>query len=189
MSVWKWSEVQALLWAQRMIVRHVTRADADALLAFYWSLSEETKRLFLPPGPVTKESIEAHLDEVDVGSCLSLVLEHDGVIMGHAFIMGTRSASPMVAIGLRDEIIGLGYGSRMLQRLLELADASGIPVTFLSVVKSNRRAIALYRRFGFVQKGLATFRQPNDSWYMERRRPARLEPDSDQQAVQPADII
>lgn len=183
MSLRKWSKVQALLWALNMIIRHVTRADADALLAFYWSLSEETKRLFLPPGPVTTESIEAHLDEVDQGSCLSLVLDQDGVIMGHAFVMGTRSPAPMVAIGLRDEIIGLGYGGKMLQRLLELADASNIPATFLSVVKSNHRAIALYRRFGFVERGLSTFRRPNDSWYMERRRPDGSELESGSQTA------
>lgn len=153
-----------------MTIRPAERQDAQPLLDFYLSLSDEVARVFLPPEPVTLDAVRAHLRGIVEGQCISLVLQdEDGVIMGHAFIQGVGGKDPRVGIGLRDVIIGCGYGRMMLQRLLELSDQRGLPVTKLSVVKTNRRAEELYVRMGYVRVGHSTFRQRNDSWLMERR--------------------
>lgn len=154
-----------------MTIRPVRQDDLEALLAFYWSLSDAVARVFLPPGPVAEDTVRDHLDSVADERTISLVLDRDGVIMGHASLQGLDRGTPMVSIGLRDEIIGYGYGRQLLARLLQIADDRGIPVTALSVVRTNRRAIALYERMGYRRKRLATFREHNDSWHMERVRP------------------
>jgi len=154
-----------------MIIRPVEQDDAEALLAFYQSLSEEVRRVFLPPGPVTEDTIQAHLSTVANGTCVSLVLDNYGMIMGHAFIQSIDTGAPMLGIGLRDVVIGCGYGRQMMERLLAIADARRLPLTALSVVKTNYRAEALYRHMGYVRKRETTFRSRNDSWYMERVLP------------------
>ena len=156
-----------------MIIREVESGDQDALLEFYWSLSDAVTEVFLPVGPVTPESVQSHLQSVEDGTCISLVLERDGAVMGHAFLQNLDTDKPMVSIGLRDAIIGCGYGRQMLERLLAKADEMGLPTTYLTVVKTNWRAEALYQRMGFVRVGVATFRRPNDSWYMKRDLPRR----------------
>lgn len=156
-----------------MIIRPIEDEDASELLAFYQSLSEEVARVFLPPGPVSPDTVEQHLEAVRTGTSISFVLDNDGMIMGHAFLSGLDRRVPMVSIGLRDAIVGCGYGRQMMERLLAVADARRIPVTALTVVKSNHRAEALYRSLGYRRKHESSFRVRNDSWYMERRLPPR----------------
>lgn len=156
-----------------MIIREVESWDQDALLEFYWSLSEAVREVFLPAGPVTPDSVRSHLLSVEEGRCIGLVLEQNGAIMGHAFVQCLDTDKPMVSIGLRDAVIGCGYGRKMLERLLAKADEMGLPATYLTVVKTNHRAEALYQRMGYVRVGVATFRKPNDSWYMKRELPSR----------------
>lgn len=155
-----------------MTIRPALREDAPRLLDFYLSLSDEVARVFLPPEPVTLDAVRTHLRGIAMGHCISLVLEDEGgAIMGHAFIQGVDGRDPKVGIGVRDVIIGCGYGRLMLQQLLQLADQRRLPVTTLSVVKSNTRAEELYVRMGYVRVGQSSFRQRNDSWLMERRLP------------------
>lgn len=154
-----------------MRIRPACEADAWPLLAFYHSLSDKTAEVFLPPGPVTMASITSHLDSIAERQCISFVLERGGEIMGHAFIQNVGSRTPMVGIGLRDEIIGQGYGRLLLEHVLSVADEMELPSTFLNVVKTNKRAETLYAHLGFVRRGEATHRRRGDSWHMERRLP------------------
>lgn len=50
---------------------------------------------------------------------------------------------------------GLGYGRRMVGFGLRQAAQLGVRVVFLRVVKENLRAIAAYRRYGFLEIGKA----------------------------------
>lgn len=144
--------------------------DAGKLLSFYHSLSPAVTAVFLPFDTVSRDTIEAHLEEASRGTHLSLgLVTDDGEIVGHAFIASVRSMAPTLGIGLRDAYIGQGHGRRLLEHLLALADAEGLPMVSLTVVKSNVRALALYQRCGFTIMGEASFRTVNDSWYMERR--------------------
>jgi len=162
-----------------MTIRPTTPDDDEALLDFYRSLSEEVARVFLPESPVSHDTISAHLGGVETGACLSLVLEDsEGQVMGHAFIQPLDGPRPMVGIGLRDAIIGYGFGRRLMERLLQIADERRLPATWLSVVKGNDRAESLYRSLGYRRNGQSTFRRHNDSWSMIRRLPQRGDADA-----------
>jgi RimJ/RimL family protein N-acetyltransferase len=161
-----------MLPAPALTIRELAPSDADALLIFYRSLSDAVARTFLPVGIVSADTIHAHLDLVRNRTAISLgLLDDAGNIMGHAFIQELGTSRPMLGIGLRDAVIGQGHGRRLLERLLDDADAREVGVVALNVVKTNLRAENLYASVGFVRIGQATFRTRNDSWAMERVQP------------------
>jgi RimJ/RimL family protein N-acetyltransferase len=58
-----------------------------------------------------------------------------------------------LGMGILDGYRERGLGAQLLERALDGARASGLARIGLEVYASNQRAIALYRRFGFVQEG------------------------------------
>jgi RimJ/RimL family protein N-acetyltransferase len=141
-------------------------------LAFYNSLSEGVRAFFLPFGEVEIGTLRAHLASADAGAALSLgLVDHVGTVMGHCFVNDLSEPRPVLGIGLRDVIIGHGYGRRMMQAALAEADRMRLPVVTLTVVKANARAVRLYEQLGFVRTGETSFRSWLDSWCMERSRP------------------
>ena len=94
-----------------------------------------------------------------------------GTMWGHGFVLFLPEPKPVFGIGLHQDLHGQGWGRRLMQATLDEADAQHIPLVTLTVLKDNLRAQALYEKMGFCTKGDATFRLPNDCFYMERARP------------------
>jgi ribosomal protein S18 acetylase RimI-like enzyme len=65
----------------------------------------------------------------------------------------TLRHSAVLGMGVVMEHRGQGLGSRMLAETLSMADARGWRRAELVVRADNEGAIALYRRFGFVEEG------------------------------------
>ena len=82
-----------------------------------------------------------------------------------------------IGMGVRDDWAGKGVGSVLLGAALEMADNwLNLQRVELTVYTDNQGALALYRKFGFVEEGLArgyAFRQGEyvDALYMARIRP------------------
>jgi GNAT superfamily N-acetyltransferase len=60
---------------------------------------------------------------------------------------------PEVSMGLQRSWRGLGLGRRLLESLHAVALDAGVPRLSLSVEVANRRAVRLYKRFGYVPGG------------------------------------
>jgi len=154
-----------------MHVRTLTAADAPALLRLYQEFSDEVNWYFRPFGAVTVEVLREHLERGDAGEHLILgVAGQDGSLWGHGFVLGIRDERPVFGIGLHQDMIGKGWGRRLMQAVLDAADARGAALVTLTVLKENHRAVPLYESMGFELCGECTFRSENDSHYMERRR-------------------
>jgi ribosomal protein S18 acetylase RimI-like enzyme len=78
-----------------------------------------------------------------VGWCDVLPVPRDA--MAHCGVLGMGVAS-----GYR----GKGVGSALMKSTLEAARAFGLTRVELTVREDNRRAIALYERFGFISEGI-----------------------------------
>ena len=156
-----------------MAIRRLTSTDAEILLAFYHSLAKPVTDFYQPFGPVVQaETITTHLAETDAGRHISLgLVEPGGAIAGHAFILSIETEKPVFGIGLCDRVHGRGWGRALMQYVLEEGDRKKLPLVTLTVVKHNTKARAMYEKIGFALKGEETFRQPNDSFYMERTLP------------------
>ncbi|MGQ7938779.1 GNAT family N-acetyltransferase [Paraburkholderia sp. D1E] len=88
---------------------------------------------------------------VSVCACL------DGRMVGHAGLeiyRSSRAHGAHLGLAVHDGYHGRGVGSALLQALTDCADASlGLRRIELTVFTDNAPAIALYRKFGFVEEG------------------------------------
>jgi GNAT superfamily N-acetyltransferase len=153
-------------------IRPLTGADCAQLGVFYRSLSQAITRFFRPFAEINDETMQNHLDHARSEKHISLGLaDKMGRIYGHAFVLSTDAPRPTFGIGLRDGLQGRGWGRRLMQAVLDDADSRGLPLVALTVVKNNEQAKSLYLKMGFVVRGETTFREENDSFYMERVAP------------------
>lgn len=88
----------------------------------------------------------------------------------------TLRHSAVLGMGIIAAYRGQGIGSRMLATTLELALARGIRRSELIVRSDNAVAIALYRRFGFVDEGTCRNYMRVDEVDYDALRMARLDP-------------
>lgn len=157
-----------------MDIRPLTSDDCGALLAFYESLDDDVNWFYRPFGDATRGKLAAHLAEGDAGAAITLGVvestELGGRILGHAFISEVDGPRPTFGIGLHQDLIGQGWGRRLMEACVAAADVRALPLVTLTVLKTNERAVPLYESLGFVRTGECTFRSDNDSLAMERRR-------------------
>ena len=88
---------------------------------------------------------------------VELVAVADGRVIGHLGL--TRERHPAtrhvatLAVVVAEDRRGGGVGTALLAEAVRWARATDVGKLVLSVYPSNRRAIAMYRRFGFVEEG------------------------------------
>jgi RimJ/RimL family protein N-acetyltransferase len=98
-----------------------------------------------------------HTDTVSARN-LFLVAVANGRLVGFSRCEGSdlRRLAHKVefGIGVLKDYWGYGMGKNLLRESLVWADSTGIKKVTLNVLETNDRAIALYRRLGFVQEGI-----------------------------------
>lgn len=113
---------------------------------------------------------------------LLLVAERDSRVVGSA---GLHPVGPhlrrrhvmMLGISVAPAAQGQGVGSALMQALLDYADRWAHVLRLeLDVFADNARAIALYRKFGFVHEGTHRAYALRDGQYVDSLSMARLHP-------------
>ena len=92
-----------------------------------------------------------------------LVAEVAGEIVGQIHVDATRHGFGEIGMAVAREWRGRGVGSALMATAIEWSRAQGLHKLSLSVFAHNTAAIALYRKFGFVEEGrrLKHFRRAN----------------------------
>jgi L-phenylalanine/L-methionine N-acetyltransferase len=138
----------------RVIVRACETSDMAALAAIRSLPGVRYGTLGIGYG--TPESVAAWFAKAPAGT-LNLCAEVDGQIVGTAGLMpGKERRAHCAEIGLmvHDAWQGRGIGGVLMRALIDSADHSlGLRRITLTVFVDNAPAIALYRRFGFVEEG------------------------------------
>ncbi|TNJ24942.1 GNAT family N-acetyltransferase [Aeromonas sobria] len=154
-------------------IRHAEPADAPALRDLYALPNAQAGTLQLPyPAP------DVWRKRLENTQAISLVAEVDGELVGH-FVLEAESSPRRkhvagIAMGVRDDWAGKGVGSALMAAAMDLADNwLNLHRIELTVYADNAAALALYRKFGFVEEGRArdyAFRQGRyvDALYMAR---------------------
>lgn len=88
------------------------------------------------------------------GDYICKVAELDGKMIGYAVLMQGVDDAELLDIGIAAQNQRKGWGRKLLQAMLVLAQESGKQRIVLEVRASNAAAIALYRSMGFVEIGL-----------------------------------
>ncbi|HEY1587571.1 MAG TPA: GNAT family N-acetyltransferase [Polyangia bacterium] len=107
-----------------------------------------------------------------------MVGEVDGRVVGYAGLHvrdGKRRHTAWLGIAVHDEFAGRGVGRALMHALLELADKwIGLVRVDLEASADNERAIAMYRRFGFVEEGRQKKAYFDNGGYVDSVSMARL---------------
>ncbi len=152
-------------------IRPAEPADARAVAGLFAAVAEERNGIATEP-PVDVEERAAHFARTAEAT---MVAEAGGQVIGMLHVEESRfgfgDLGMLVAPAWRDR----GVGSGLVQAAIGWARARGLHKLCLEVFPSNASAIALYRKFGFVEEGrrLKHYRRANgelwDAIVMGRR--------------------
>jgi RimJ/RimL family protein N-acetyltransferase len=143
-----------------ILVRPAEEGDRRAVGELFAAVAEERDGIAAEP-PVNVEKWTAR---VDIGR--TLVAVADDELVGFLFVdesFGFGELGMMVDAEWR----GRGVGSALVAAAIEWARARGLHKLVLGVFPHNTAAIALYRKFGFVEEGRRVEhirRQSGDLW-------------------------
>lgn len=153
----KMIEGKSLKW----ILRCPMKYDAFELSNIRIKIDGETENLDREPGEalLTPEDFEKLIyEDSKADKNLFLVAEVEGKIVGFARCQGKKlhrfRHKAEFGVCILKEYWGYGIGKVMLENILEWADTVEIEKIALTVVETNKKAIQLYERFGFVEEGL-----------------------------------
>jgi len=138
------------------------REDAEALLAALHTCLEDGVGQVLAPDEIslTVEQERAFIDSVrEHPGRLFLVAEVSGELAGSLNLERAprkrMAHTAMLGMALLPSFRELGLGTALLRACLAWAEAERIEKVCLHVLADNGRAIALYRKLGFVEEGRA----------------------------------
>jgi acetate---CoA ligase (ADP-forming) len=132
-------------------LRPIRQEDAPALLAFYQRLSPDSLYFRFFSLPKVDAERAAGFCRVDYDQQFALVGETAGRIaaVAHYFRLPRRPDRAEVAFTVEDALQGQGVGTRLLERLAEIARARGVTTFEAEVLGHNRRMIDVFRNCGF----------------------------------------
>ena len=142
-------------------IRSAEPEDAAAMLQYMKTMLGETP--FLTRTPVEFDYTQEEEAGILAGRRdhprgLTLVAEQDGRIIANAGISAHGARSRMahraeLGISVLRDYWQRGIGSALMERLIAFAEQAGYEQIELTVETRNRRAIALYHRYGFTVYG------------------------------------
>jgi RimJ/RimL family protein N-acetyltransferase len=130
-----------------MQVRPSTDADRLPLARLFAAVAEERDGIATePPVDVEERAREWDLDG-------DFVAVAGGAIVGNIHVERNRHGFGEIGMAVAKERRGQGIGSALLAHAIEWARGEGLHKLCLEVFPHNEAAIALYRKFGFVEEG------------------------------------
>ncbi len=133
-------------------LRPIRSDDAAALLAFYRRLSPDSLYFRFFSIPQVDAEKAAGFCRVDYDDQFALVGEAAAgrlVAVAHYFRLPTHPDRAEVAFTVEDALQGQGVGTRLLERLADIARGHGITTFEAEVLGHNRRMIDVFRSCGF----------------------------------------
>lgn len=128
-------------------VRPATDADRLPLSRMFAAVAEERDGIATEP-PV---DVEARAQSFDLAG--TFVAEVEGEIVGTLHVEASRFGFGELGMAVAHPWRGRGVGTALMGAALAWAREQGLHKLSLSVFPHNVAAIALYRRFGFVEEG------------------------------------
>jgi RimJ/RimL family protein N-acetyltransferase len=145
---------------REVILRTLKWEDLDDLLEMINSLVDEKADIVRAENVSRAEEIDwltRALSRLENEEILYIVAEVDGKVVANSEISMRQGGYDKhvggVGIAIRDGYRDLGIGTQMMKMLIEEARRIRLKVLTLSAFESNKRAIHVYEKVGFVQTG------------------------------------
>lgn len=144
---------------RRWTLRPGRPTDGRALARLFADVRAEGRWLITAPGAVSEPSEAFWISEmVRAGEHLVLVAEADGDVVANVLVTVDRGVATehigVLSITVADGWREVGIGSELVAAAQRWAADRGLRKLSLGVFPDNERAIAVYRKRGFVTEGL-----------------------------------
>jgi ribosomal protein S18 acetylase RimI-like enzyme len=142
-----------------IVIRKATAKDASAIVNAEKKIAQKPGYFVSLPGELNEQNVIKTIETLKTTQeGIYLAAEINGKIVGHAFLapLHLKSICHVVSltIGVHEGWQEKGVGTALMQKLIEWAKNSDqIEKIELNVRASNTRAIALYKKMGFVEEG------------------------------------
>jgi len=138
-------------------IRPLTENDAQLIIDFFNSFSDQT-RFFFTPHEIVPDSLKWMVKEIpndkNYSRFMAGIIDNGTEIMvGYVFFWDWLKKIPWFGIGVRDAYQGMGLGNKLMKFAIDYARKSGKGGILLTTKKSNIRAQAIYKKFGFKTIG------------------------------------
>jgi ribosomal protein S18 acetylase RimI-like enzyme len=130
-------------------VRPAQPEDARGLAELFAAVAEERDRIATEP-PVDVDARTKKFAAAIDGTILAVALDD---LVGSLHIFGNNFGVGEFGMAVARPWRGRGVGSALLATAIEKARGEGLHKLSLEVFPHNDAAIALYRKFGFVEEG------------------------------------
>ncbi|HKH31046.1 MAG TPA: GNAT family N-acetyltransferase [Gaiellaceae bacterium] len=138
-------------------IRPAQDGDRHALGLLFAAVAEERDGIAAePPIDVERRAASWDLDH-------TLVALSDGEVVGVIYVIDSNFGFGEIAMMVAAPWRGRGVGTALVAAAIDSARARGLHKLALSVFPHNEAAIALYRKFGFVEEGRRTKHLRRDS--------------------------
>jgi RimJ/RimL family protein N-acetyltransferase len=164
-------------------IRKITPDDAEAFLRLCHRLDQETHFMLLEPDErtLTPDEQRQALERLAASGREMIFVAEDeqsGELVGYLAIRGgtfrREQHRASLVVGVVQAFSGQGIGSRLFQEMERWAPQRGLHRLELTVMVHNQRALALYRKQGFLIEGTRRHALFVDGQYVDEYYMAKL---------------
>ena len=157
----KYNKIITLKNGKEVLLRNGEFADGEAVFVNFNETHAETDYLLSYPDENSfnaQQEAEFLKNKTESPNEIEIVALVDGVVAGTAGIEAVGAKYKLkhraeLGIAILKEYWGLGLGKALMEACIECAKEAGYTQLELNVVAENERAVALYKKMGFVEYG------------------------------------
>ncbi|WP_026654280.1 GNAT family N-acetyltransferase [Butyrivibrio sp. AE3003] len=157
----KYNKIITLKNGREALLRNGEYADGEAVFVNFNETHAETDYLLSYPDENSfdaQQEAEFLKEKTESPNEIEIVAVVDGVAAGTAGIEAVGSKYKLkhraeLGIAILKEYWGLGIGKALMEACIECAKEAGYTQLELNAVAENERAVALYKKMGFVEYG------------------------------------
>jgi RimJ/RimL family protein N-acetyltransferase len=134
-------------------VRRACPEDAEGILRLFEAVAAE-RRYILSEPPIDRERRrQRFLDGLQSDEGSRFVAEAESEVVGDLAVHRRGTGPATIGMGVAAAWRGRGVGTALIEACVDWAREEGVHKLSLEVFPWNEAAIALYRKFGFVEEG------------------------------------
>lgn len=165
---------------KKIEIRERKREDATEFCEFLSRLDSEAEFMLFEKGErnINEEDILKKIDAIADSGDICSIAKVENTIIGYViavrenFIRTKHVAN--IVIGILEDYCGKGIGTIFFQIILDWANKNEVKRLELTVIAENKRAINLYKKFGFKVEGIREKATLKDGEYYDELYMAKI---------------